>query len=150
MYKKVLAAIDGSDDSMKALNKAIEYVADKKDERTLIVVTARERTAIDILTIDYASDDADLEAKVMGLSQKNSEEILEKAKSTVQRLGINATYEVLVGLPIAEIISDYAKEHQIDLIVLGHRGLGKVREFFLGSVSLRVASIAEVSILIVK
>lgn len=51
--------------------------------------------------------------------------------------------------PADEIVKT-AKEGEFDLIVMGHRGLGRVKEFFLGSVSDRVADEAHCPVLIVK
>ena len=53
------------------------------------------------------------------------------------------------GRPSDKIV-ETAKEGNFDLIVMGHRGLGRVKEFFLGSVSDRVADEAHCPVLIVK
>lgn len=51
--------------------------------------------------------------------------------------------------PASQLI-DYAKENEIELIVLGSRGLGGVGRFFLGSVSSQIVHQAECKVLVVK
>ncbi|MEK6965839.1 MAG: universal stress protein, partial [Thermoproteota archaeon] len=51
---------------------------------------------------------------------------------------------------VAEVILDFAKGKKIDLIVMGARGLGSVKEAFLGSVSNAVVHKSKIRVLIVK
>jgi nucleotide-binding universal stress UspA family protein len=71
---------------------------------------------------------------------------LENAKK-IENLDIPA--KLVEGRPADEIV-ETAKEGNFDLIVMGSRGLGGIKEFFLGSVSDRVADEAECPVLIVK
>lgn len=48
------------------------------------------------------------------------------------------------------MILKYAKENAIDIIVIGSRGLGGIREFVLGSVSHNVVQSARIPVLVVK
>jgi nucleotide-binding universal stress UspA family protein len=57
--------------------------------------------------------------------------------------------EVLTGDP-AEQLLGYARDHDVDLIVLGRRGLGPIRELLIGSTALKVASLAECPVLTVR
>lgn len=54
------------------------------------------------------------------------------------------------GLSAAEVILKVAEEEQADLLVLGSRGLGAVKRFFIGSVSDRVVHHAHCDVLVVK
>lgn len=73
----------------------------------------------------------------------------EEVKSRLEAEGLNATVELLQGSP-AEIILNYAKEQDADVIVIGSRGLGGIREFVLGSVSHNVVQSARIPVLVVK
>jgi len=53
------------------------------------------------------------------------------------------------GQPARPIV-EYAKEHDVDLIVLGSRGLGDIGGMLLGSVSHKVGSLSECSCLTAK
>ena len=50
----------------------------------------------------------------------------------------------------AEVILEIAKEKEADVIVLGSRGLGKVRGALLGSVSRKVTSLSDRTCIVVK
>lgn len=50
----------------------------------------------------------------------------------------------------AEVLLDFAKENDSDIIIIGSRGLGGIREFVLGSVSHNVVQHAQVPVLVVK
>jgi nucleotide-binding universal stress UspA family protein len=56
---------------------------------------------------------------------------------------------MMQGAP-AEVILDYTKKNHNDLIVIGSRGLGGIREFVLGSVSHNVVQHARIPVLVVK
>lgn len=57
--------------------------------------------------------------------------------------------KVLSGIP-AQCILDYAKENEIDLIVLGSKAKTKMQRFLLGSVSKRVVERAKSDVMIIK
>ncbi|MOA44126.1 Stress response protein NhaX [compost metagenome] len=63
--------------------------------------------------------------------------------------GVTATVEMLQGSP-ADVILKYAKSHDNDVIVIGSRGLGTIREFVLGSVSHNVVQNAKIPVLVIK
>jgi nucleotide-binding universal stress UspA family protein len=75
--------------------------------------------------------------------------LLEHAQRTLASFGIQAHTAIARGDAATEII-DYVKEHQIDLIIAGSRGLGAVRSWLLGSVSRKLVHYAGCSVLIVR
>jgi nucleotide-binding universal stress UspA family protein len=66
-----------------------------------------------------------------------------------QEAGLTVTYEQVTG-SASRTICKMAKEKEIDLIVIGHRGLSGLGEFLLGSVSNYVFHHAPCSVLIVN
>ena len=50
----------------------------------------------------------------------------------------------------AQSILEFADSHNSDVIIIGSRGLGSIREFVLGSVSHNVVQHARIPVLIVK
>lgn len=63
----------------------------------------------------------------------------------------NVSYQttILKGLPGPEIVR-YANEQQVDLVVIGSRGLNSLQEMVLGSVSHKVMKHVQCPALIVK
>ena len=58
-------------------------------------------------------------------------------------------HDLLFGNPADEIV-EFAKQKQIDLIVMGSRGLSDIKGLFLGSVSHKVSHLAECTCITVK
>ena len=75
---------------------------------------------------------------------------LEDVWRTVGDLPKNATATTLEGGPPAEMIVDYARNVDADLVVVGSRGRGALSTLFLGSVSHGIAHTSDTDVLIVK
>ena len=74
---------------------------------------------------------------------------LNEATAEAEARGIEADYDLLEG-DAAEEILRLAHARDVDLIVLGSRGLGTVRSAILGSVSKRVLHEADRPVLVVN
>jgi nucleotide-binding universal stress UspA family protein/nitrite reductase/ring-hydroxylating ferredoxin subunit len=81
--------------------------------------------------------------------QAKAEEVLRRAASASQDLGVGATTEVRAGDP-SDAIMEAAEEHTCDLIVLGSVGMGAARRFVLGGVPDRVSHYSPCDLLIVR
>lgn len=64
--------------------------------------------------------------------------------------GVNTTFAVVNGQSHGEMLADYAREHDADLIVMGTRGQTNLRYVLLGSTAERIVREAPCSILAVK
>ena len=53
------------------------------------------------------------------------------------------------GDPALEIVAE-AKEAGFDIVVVGHRGEGRMREIFLGNISEKVSHLAPCPVVIVR
>ena len=81
--------------------------------------------------------------------QIHGEELLKDAQRQLAQYGIEATTGMERGDAATQIIH-YAKEHNIDLIVAGSRGLSQIQSWLLGSVSRKLVHYAGCTVLIVK
>ncbi|MDO9534332.1 MAG: universal stress protein [Bacillota bacterium] len=81
--------------------------------------------------------------------EKRAKEILEEAEKMLIEKGMTVKTLFKQGHP-ADIICKTAAEDDFNLVALGSRGLGKIEEMILGSVSSRVAHCSKASVLIIK
>ncbi len=146
MYK-ILMATDGSEHSEKVTEKTIELAKALKADVTAICVI--EGTTSTLLSVAASGSPYLGASKIIEVQEEEAKKILNKTKEVFQKNGLELTTLSPEGNP-ANVICRTAKEGGFDLIVLGSRGLGKLNELFLGSVSNKVAHTAETSVLIVK
>ncbi|MEM0168688.1 MAG: universal stress protein [Metallosphaera sp.] len=140
MFENILVPIDGSPHSYKALELAIDLA--KRYGSVIYVIEVVDET------IFYGSGVLPPLEAVKSLEKKAKEDV-SKALKEVEKSGIRAAGETLEGDP-ATVILDYVSKNPISLVVIGSRGLSKLKRVLLGSVSSRVVQEAKVPVLIVK
>ena len=145
--KKILVAFDGSEQSDKALDFALDLASKYSAQIALINVIPFSPISDSSVVIPYGADYATFYKERRSANEKMLAEALNKAKNFQKTLQI--TKKLIEGRP-AEKIVETAKEGMFDLIVIGSRALGGIKEYFLGSVSNRVADKAPCPVLIVK
>jgi nucleotide-binding universal stress UspA family protein len=78
-----------------------------------------------------------------------AEELLHTAIGKLQQAGFKASSTLLSGDAATEIIQ-HAEKKQVDLILVGSRGLSPAKAWLLGSVSRKLVHYANCSVLVVK
>lgn len=132
--KKLLTAVDGSKYADKALEYAVQIA--KKYNAKLALVHVEEDKLI----------------RIGGPQVENcigtvGECILKDAATKVE--GVSFDKRLEYGSP-AEVIIKIAKKADVDIIVMGSRGLSSIGRFLLGSVSDDISMHARSSVLIIK
>lgn len=166
--KKILVAFDGSSDSTEALNEAVFYT--KKLDGTLTVlyindekpVTVESEEAPAVPAINYPSSQlgngtpvypltlpANYSPEKQILIDDDVDQVLDKANLKLHLENIDYKLENLPGDP-AKGICEFAANHEIDLIVVGNRGVSGIKKLFAGSVSEKVVNEAPCPVLVVK
>ncbi|MEM0293835.1 MAG: universal stress protein [Saccharolobus sp.] len=56
---------------------------------------------------------------------------------------------ILEGEPITTIV-EYAKKENVDIILVGSRGLSRLKKVFMGSVSQGILELANIPVVVVK
>ncbi|MGG6312992.1 universal stress protein [Paenibacillus macerans] len=143
LFTKIVAAYDGSKAANKALDKAIEL--SKLSPGAMLEVLHVYDFPRFYVADGFAPVPASMNKDFYELAERTAEE----AKNRLQAAGLEPKVEMEQGPP-AESILDYAKKNGADLIVIGSRGLGGIREFVLGSVSHNVVQHAQIPVLVVK
>jgi nucleotide-binding universal stress UspA family protein len=174
--KHILVATDGSDTAQKAITLAAELAAKFDVPLTVGHVLQYGRLAdemarmaevehiVDAVKGDRNADFAFLNRSGGGLinagtgpSQQTmraisliGEEIVKRAAEHARDLGAKTVGTRVVMDDPADGILDMAEEAGADMIVLGHRGLGRVRALLAGSVAQKVNHNAECTVVTVR
>src|SRR5690606_16521786 len=126
----ILLPVDGSENSVRAVQRAIE-ISKEAGGAKLLLVTAFPPIVSGNVKRFFSPED------IQAYYQEEGQKALAPAKALLDKEGIAYESEVLVG-PVAQSIADYAKKNQVDTIVMGTRGLGTVTGMLLGSVTTKV------------
>lgn len=141
---KTLLAVDGSDNSYEAVH-ALKYFA-RAEQLTLLHALEVPRPAYPMMPPEVAGEHTTtLEQSV----REDGERLLDRVQSLLPMHAGPSTKQLRMGSPV-EVIVSIAQEQKADLIVMGARGLGPVKERLLGSVSHRILTLAPCATLIVN
>jgi len=143
MFSKIMVPVDGSEHSKKALDYAIKLGKMFSSEIVLIHVVQQPIFPFSEMTTSTFID------KVIEGLMENARRIINAAKDTVKREGLRVVDIIKVGQP-AEVIISEAEKLNVNLIVIGSKGVSKVKRFLLGSISDAVVHHAKCPVLIVK
>ncbi|WP_042148107.1 universal stress protein [Paucisalibacillus sp. EB02] len=166
-FNNILLAYDGSESSISALKTAenlskvsgahltVAFVHDPSTETSVKprAVASNENpglyyTSTYVGVVPKPGDGVYHEEENIHLQEDKPEKKIADAKSRLSNI-VKADYEVLVGKPADRIIG-YVNQHDIDLIIMGNRGLSGLKKLVTGSVSKKVIDEADCPVLVVK
>jgi nucleotide-binding universal stress UspA family protein len=155
LFEKILVPLDGSDHSLRALELAIQIAKKFGGKITLIHVysvtvrpvimpepTTLTPPGVPVMTPTEVS-------KVVEATRKAGTNILADGEQKVKAEKIQVETMLVEGQTVEEI-ARIAKEDKFGLIIMGARGISRIREILLGSVSDGVIRKAPCPVLVVK
>jgi nucleotide-binding universal stress UspA family protein len=144
LYPKILVPVDGSEISYRALDVALFFSEKLGSNITAIHV-------IEDIPIAYIESQKLLNDmfELLAASTEQGENILSKCSETAKNRGLIVNTVLLKGNP-ASIILDFCREGKYDVIIMGNRGMGKLKEVILGSVSSKILHNSSCPILVIK
>ena len=147
MMNSILVATDASPASNRAVDVAADLAKQYGASLTILYVVRLMQLPPELRKMAKVEKIAEREADVF---QYLAEQVLGSAVQRAEKVGaIKVSKSVGEGDP-ATVIIKQAKQRKADLIVMGTRGLGKVKEAFLGSVSRKVCNLSQVNCLTVR
>ena len=172
MFKTILVAVDGSDTGGRALDAAIDQAIKDKAELYIVHVSLHGRPVEELermaeiehivpeisgfempaavrgtaMVRDFFSESAH-EARVVS---ELGDLILRRARQQAMEAGLEKVDTLSASGDYADGILDAIDETGADLVVIGRRGLGKIRQMLLGSVSNKVVQNAGCSVLLIQ
>ena len=138
--KKILVPIDGSTNSFRGLNIAMDMA--KKGVSTITIVHSMYEPAHSEFN------------RAGSISEKQKIEIkkfMEKAKKILEKNEVKHKSKIVYGNVGYNILKlAHSKSEKFDMVVIGSRGRGSLKEMFFGSVSNYVIHSSKIPVLVVK
>lgn len=135
---KIAVAVDGSEHSIRAVEQAINYLK------------LQEGNTLTLIHVDQIQDVKNAHLLTGGENSLAIKQagVLKPIREILEKAAIQWDTVLLKGEP-SEAIIKYANE-QIDHLFIGSRGLNRLQQFMLGSVSHRVMKYVQCPVTIVK
>jgi len=138
MYKQIIVAIDGSENSIRAAKEAAKLAHNQPTTINLVYVAETDE---EFATKAYSGGS--------GLQEIERRRKIANVETVLKQQNIHCQIIILQGDPVSEIVS-YATEKEADMIVVGHHGMSGLRALMLGSTSKKIVKHATTPVLIVK
>ncbi|MCB1858832.1 MAG: universal stress protein [Gammaproteobacteria bacterium] len=145
MFEKILVPVDGSENSLVALNLAIKLEKACDSELFILSVYREHR----LWKASVSMVNPELTASTDDALEAYAKEVAENSKKYALESGVKKVRSFYMGGGPARMIVKFSHDHDIDLIVLGSRGLSDSESRLLGSVSHKVTSLAECPVMVV-
>ncbi|EIM06642.1 universal stress protein [Planococcus antarcticus DSM 14505] len=139
MYRSILLAVDGSENSKRAGRQAAQLAALIKGAQVTVVYVSD----FDEDSGEEVHDGGPIEFE---LARKKK---IQPIREALELGEVFYKVEIMHGRP-APVIIEMANDGKFDLVVIGSRGLNPISEMVLGSVSHKVVNHADCPVLVVK
>ena len=172
MFKKIVIAVDGSNQSTSAFNLAVSIAGSESELHlvhallvgvpvdNLYKIAEREGFAeqisdelasVDIAPIVAPVGTSMIAGVIPALSLKKfGKLLLDKMTAKISRRDVGVVHKHIIGGDPAKAIMQCAKGQNADVIVMGCRGHGKLKSLVMGSISQTVVAEANCPVLITK
>lgn len=138
-YKRILVAIDGSEEARGAFEKAVT-IAKRNDSELLVVHVIGNDKDYQIFDPVTAKNDS-----------KRAEKTLDEYVDYAKDQGVEKVRKLLrKGSPKKVITEDIPTEEQIDIIITGATGKGTIEQAHFGSVSSDLVFYAPTDVLVTR
>lgn len=141
--KRILVGVDGSTESRKAANFAAQIA--RATGASVTVASAVFMPVDGLGEPDLVARAAEWREQERGLAIGYAREV----SAALADQGIETETATPVGPP-AYALAELAKDTEVDLVVVGHRGRGAVARVLMGSVADRLVQISPKPVLVVR
>lgn len=140
---KLLISLDGSTRAQRAVDYVISHYAMFREIPQLLLLNVQWKVATGNVKLFINQDTINDYYREQGL------DALQTARAALDAAQLPYQYHISVGTP-AEAIVQYAREQEVDQIVMCRQGAGGLQGLLLGSVVAKVLHLAECPVLLVK
>lgn len=143
--KRILVAIDGSEGANRAVDYAAHWAKDVGADLLVVNVIGGYGLPDTLVRRFSHAQQAWLDELLTSMSA----EMLTKARDRARDAGVAVIQLESRSGDVAETLIEIAREKEVDVIVAGKRGTGRLAGLLLGSVSQKLVSFAPVPVTIV-
>ncbi|MFC7061416.1 universal stress protein [Halobacillus seohaensis] len=140
MKTKLLVPFDASPSSIRALNYSIQ-MAEKIGYELIVLNVQLEFNTRNVRR--FTGED-----QIKYYQDESAREAFEKAEESLGKKEVSYTLRKRIGIP-DQVILEESRNDGVDLIVMGTRGVGRVKGAILGSVSYNVLQSTVIPVTIV-
>ena len=135
LISKILVAVDGSETSSKAAEMAIDLA---------------EKHGADLIALFIVAPNVNF-SEVFYLAKENGQKIVDEVKNAALTKKLNVYAEVLFDVgSVPKAIVEYAEKNNVNLIVIGTRGISGIKRMLVGSTASEVVKYSHCPIIVVK
>ncbi|OUN88808.1 MULTISPECIES: universal stress protein [Enorma] len=155
-FRNILVPYDESDHALSALHTALAMVGDEPDAKVHVVTIIPARA---LPGVPFTGDGFDVSPTVVNpesydqlmdvLVSRTRTDLQQVVKESLDGARCKVSVDAVIDASPVEGIANYVENNNIDLVVMGRRGVGALRGM-LGSVSYGVLRSVDVPILTVK
>lgn len=139
VFEKILIATDGSVKNRPAVKKGLELA--KESGSLVYAVYVVDETTFKSVEAGASSGDLYINLKEEGEKARDYVKVVANGKDVDAR--------IFYGIP-ASVITNFAADKKIDLIVVGSESRNELEKLVLGSVAEEIIKMAKCSVLLVK
>ncbi len=138
-FRRICCPTDFSDPARRALDRALAIGIPENSELTLLHVDDPLRAGVDVAFAPPYGAVEDAGATTLARWKADAEKRLQRTVQAVSLAG-----------PAAQTIVDFAREKEIDLLVLASHGKGSFEKRVLGRVTEQVVRLAPCDVLVIR
>lgn len=138
MITKMLVAYDDSEPAKKAYAFALDIASKFGANMIVLFVVQPPEPPLSIEP-----------PEVMESATQYYQDKFKKMGEQAAAVGVKPRFEIKMGYPAEQIVKA-AKEEKTDTVIMGHKGIGVLQEWLVGSVAKRVLSYAPCTVIVVK
>jgi nucleotide-binding universal stress UspA family protein len=146
MYKNILVPLDGSEFGECGLQHVKEVASGSNASKIVLFRAVEPLSVEDVSRLTIAGDNLLRKAEMD--NQRQARNYLVKIKRQLTKSGFKAEAVVVDGEAANEILA-YAKDNEVDLIVMTTHGRSGISRLFFGSVAQKVLQHSPIPVLLV-
>ncbi|MEO9295065.1 MAG: universal stress protein [Nitrososphaera sp.] len=150
-FKKILMPLDGSAVSKKAAQYAI-HIAKVEGAKLVLLHVIEGVKQGGAIGLQAKYGNVKLVEGFQNVLRQSAEKWMSEITDAADRQGVSARTEIVPddGTHEVGVITSYAEENDVDLIVMGSRGQSKFRKLLVGSVTNAVINHSPCPVLVVR